>query len=200
MQEQIISLRMSGMSIKRISSELKCSKSTVSRYCRNLRPNNTQTKNELIKSAKRAGEIFKKQWDEKKLLQRQQAEEEWMRRRCDYEFILFIGLYWGEGNKTNGQIRITNNDPGIIKIAMSQLLKLKSDAKLVATIKCYPDHDLKECNIFWRNLLPGVRIDMRLNKDKRSGKRRSPFGLCSLWMNDWKLYTKILSWIEICRR
>lgn len=98
-----------------------------------------------------------------------------------------LGLYLGEGCKTNSQIRITNSDPKIIQAAIAwfRMLEVKTD-QLKLRLYLYPDSNVKESLQFWSRAtnIPlsqfqkhhiGNRTDKKVQK-----RRKLPFGTAHL--------------------
>ena len=103
-------------------------------------------------------------------------------------FMLGVGLYLGEGSKSNEEIRVVNSDPKILKIAkrwLSESLRI-SPYHLHVTVHGYPDTDPGESMGFWSEELQiplsqfgKMVIDAR--KDKSVLKRNKlPYGTAHL--------------------
>lgn len=93
-------------------------------------------------------------------------------------FMLGLGVYIGEGSKTQDIIRIVNSDYRVIKLFIKWLCSLGFTQKNFSIrIHLYPDSDVKEAEAYWTKVtsLPPEQfqkacIDRRVNKDrKRSG-------------------------------
>lgn len=102
-------------------------------------------------------------------------------------FVFGLGLYLGEGSKINGQIRIMNSDPRIIKtsIAWFQMLGVEK-RQLRLRMHLYPDSNIKRCLQFWSRTttIPisqfhKNQIDSRTDK-KATKRRKLPFGTVQL--------------------
>ena len=127
-------------------------------------------------------------------------------------FMLGIGLYLGEGSKSQEQIRVANSDPTIIKLAIRWLKEfgIIESHHLRVAIHGYPDHDIKELIKFWSQTLDipaeqfiKVTIDKRENKSSYK-KRKLPYGTAHLYVRSGGtlasgttgLHRKIMGWIE----
>lgn len=126
--------------------------------------------------------------------------------------MLGIGLYLGEGSKSIEEVRITNADPAILKLAMRWLSEL-GGIKLRhfrIGIHCYPDNNVKELIRFWSKELriPSeqfikTQIDRRENKSALKSKKL-PYGTAHLYvrgggtlpMGVRNLHRKIMGLIE----
>ncbi len=128
-------------------------------------------------------------------------------------FILGIGLYAGEGEKTYENVRIVNSDPNVIRLAMRWFydaceVKLEN---IKPSIHLYPDNDIQESLSFWSKTT-GVPIsefgktviDIRKNKS-RLKRRKLPHGTLRLSVRSRGmshlgvyLHRRIMAWIEKC--
>lgn len=204
MKNEIIRLRRDeSWSIREISTHLRIAKSTVSVTCRGIKPQNPQrlrdkqTQN-AIKGSRANSDKARLRKEQKRI----QAQQKWETLQHDPMFMMFLGLYWGEGRKTGGNVFIANNDPAIIKLAYNAFLKYWPDSHLKATIKYYKSHNEKVCSKFWNNLLPNANVVTKPVKDKRSKScycDRCPFGLCDLGFTNILAFTEILKWLEIMK-
>ena len=102
-------------------------------------------------------------------------------------FMFGLGLYLGEGSKTNSTVRIVNADPKVIQIAMAWFLSLGLTIEhFLLTLHLYPDSDIEKCLHFWSTTtnIPicqfgKVQIDRRENK-KAINVRKLPYGTAHL--------------------
>ena len=92
--------------------------------------------------------------------------------------MLGIGIYIGEGTKTNDSIRIINADPKIIRFAVKWFEQAcgLSRKNFSLRLHLYPDNNTKRCIKFWSNSsgipmsqFQKTYIDIR--KDKKMFKR-----------------------------
>lgn len=127
-------------------------------------------------------------------------------------FMLGVGLYLGEGSKSQEEIRVVNSDPVIIKLAIKWLLGFGGIKlhHLRVAIHGYPDHDVNELVSFWSKTLEippeqfiKTSIDMRQNKSTYK-KRKLPYGTAHIYVRGGgtlvpgvrNLHRKIMGWIE----
>jgi len=208
--EKIRELRRNGYSIPSIATQLQCSKSTVSLHCRGIQLTKSQkivlkrnediNRRNLWKGNKSASKI----WENKRNAAKQIARVEWMAAKNDPITMAFLGLYLGEGSKAHkgktGVVGMTNNDPFVIKFFYEFIINKITNAPQ-AEIRCYKSHNKDECKKFWQNLLPKARIricdvyDKRV-KDLNQPHERCKHGACSLRIGDYKLWHKIMTWLE----
>lgn len=102
-------------------------------------------------------------------------------------FLFGLGLYLGEGCKTNGQVRIMNSDPQIIRAAIAwfRMLGVRNE-QLRLRLHLYPDSDVKRCLQFWSRAtsiplsqFQKHQVDRRTDK-KVIMQRKLPFGTAQL--------------------
>lgn len=201
MQKDIIRLRREeSLSLSEISDRLGIAKSTVSKYCKNIKPKNPER---LVKkqseNAIKGSLANKIKADGKKTQQRAKAIKRWKALKDDPKFTLFWGLYLGEGRKCDYAVRIANNNPDIIKIAYDSFLWIWPECRLQALVKFYDSHDETKCFEFWERLLPKAEITTKKVTDKRIKEYywcdRCPFGLCDLGFNDVLASVDINEWM-----
>lgn len=205
--EEIRKLRKDGFSINRISTILKVSKSTVSLHCKGVIPDVTRKQEQLQQAKRYSKQVLTKAcqtnrliWDQRKTVIRDQAIKEWVSIRQNPTMMGFLGLYWGEGTKTNDAISIVNNDPGIIVASISCFKKLCPEAKLDIFVRVYPDHNKEEAERFWVTIL---RTKVRILEKTWAGKLHRAYsrrGICTVRFSDWKTRIKIMTWIDLWRK
>jgi hypothetical protein len=203
--QQIRECRKGSLSIAEIANLLNINKSTVSFHCRGIKINRERINIKIKENGKKASDRAKTLWDINKKIVREEASKEWEIIKINPELMGFLGLYWGEGSKLNGgkdtsAICITNSDPQIIKFCAKMFRKLDPNAKLVARVTCYQDQDLKQCETIWKNATL-VPIKITIKESKRWSKSthggRSKYGTCYLKFNNWKIFNKIIKWIDL---
>ena len=126
-------------------------------------------------------------------------------------WLLGIGLYLGEGTKAYEQIRFSNSNPEMIKIALvwfKEVCFLKVE-NFSPAIHCYPDNNIEETVGYWSKVtgIPKGQfakpyIDKRINK--LTAKRKTlPYGTMHLGIRSHgkkefgrRLHRRIMGWIE----
>lgn len=128
-----------------------------------------------------------------------QAVRTWPEMKENPELMGFLGLYWGEGDKRSQALSIVNNDPGVIKAALTIFSRLSPDARFDLNVRCYPDQDKIECKAYWEAALgkPVRVLDKKWVGNKK--KALSQHGLCTLRYSDWEVKTRIMRWIRCWR-
>lgn len=93
-------------------------------------------------------------------------------------FMLGLGLYIGEGSKTQYHVRLVNSDPKVVRLFIKWLYALGLSSKhITLRVHLYPESDVKAAEKYWlgethlpHSCLQKASIDMRASKDrKRSG-------------------------------
>lgn len=195
---EIRKLRIGGLSIKQIESELGVSRATVSKYCRGLRSNNKNS----TAYCRKASECAKSKWKKKAEDISKKAKEDWSDLNDDIKKM--VAFYWAEGTKrvAKGNTRsfeITNSDPGIIKYCLDSVHKI-GDYEITVNISIYPEQDGNLCADMWEKFL-GIRPVVYI-KRWRSKKEKlySKYGVCKLYVHkSFELWHSVMTWIECWR-
>lgn len=212
-KEKAINYRKRGYSYSMISEKLELSKSTLCGWLKEIpyKPNKEVIKR--IGLARMKSAQFK---HDQKIANirtvKKLAERELGKLTKRDLWLLGIGLYLGDGNKSSGEsVRIINSNPKIIKLAIEWFrkicgLKIKN---FIPSIHIYPDTNIKKTLIYWSNVT-GVpkeqfgktQVDRRNNKSKRK-KRKLLYGTLHLQIRSCgnkkfgvSLHRRIMGWIE----
>lgn len=117
---------------------------------------------------------------------------------------LNIGLYWGEGEKTTKHaIRVTNSDPYVIIRFRDFLINIcKLDpSKIKYYLISFNDIDQNTAKEYWANLLEispdkfGKIVEIP-SQGKGTYKKKSRYGVCTIYAGNIKLKSWILNEIE----
>ncbi len=126
-------------------------------------------------------------------------------------FMFGLGLYLGEGAKTQTTLNIANADPRLLRAAIAWFKSMGAEThQFSARVHLYPDNDIPECISFWSKSL-GIPIqqfqktyvDIRTDKKyKKAGKL--PYGTLYLSLRSKgnpkhgvALFRKVQAWNEI---
>jgi transcriptional regulator with XRE-family HTH domain len=188
-REQVFKLRKDGYSYSYISEKVGISKSTLSAWLSSMPYTPNKTIIDRIGKARAASGF----WKAKRKLESienagKEAKKEMGKITNRDLFMLGIGIYIGEGAKTNNTIRVINADPKIIKFAAKWFEEAcglpKENFRL--RLHLYPDNNIKECINFWSNIskIPEkqfykAQIDRREDK-KIIKKGKLPYGTAHL--------------------
>ncbi|HLD70418.1 MAG TPA: hypothetical protein VI937_00845 [Negativicutes bacterium] len=212
LKEKAIDYRKKGYSYNMITEKIGVNKSTLSNWLTKISftPNK-----ELIKrigSAKLKSALFK---HNQKI-----SEIEEMRELAGLElgrvtkrdlWFLGIGLYLGEGTKAYEQVRFSNSNPEMIRIAVvwfKDICKLKN-INFNPVVHVYPDNDIQGAMTYWAEItgLPlkqfgKTYVDVRTGKSKTK-RKTLPYGTLHLRVKSFgekqfgrRLHRRIMGWIE----
>jgi len=133
---------------------------------------------------------------------RKEAVEEWPRIKSDPILLSFVALFWAEGTKRSGStVRITNGDPGIIKVSIIALHKL-GIRNLYYYIRAYSEYDKQTCIDKWNESI-GFECRKIYINNRRSDKTKiySKHGVVVLHVeNSSLLFHKIMEWLNCWRK
>lgn len=179
LREKALLLRQSGHSYSHISSETGLSKSTLSGWLAEVpyMPNDITL--EAIGKARAASGKRKSDLKQESITAaRQEAAKELGQVSSRDLFMFGLGLYLGEGSKTNDITRIVNSDPRVLRLAIEWFMLLGVPKRNFAIrIHLYPDSNLQESLQFWSKMttIP-IRQFQKPQIDRRSGKKIHKLG------------------------
>ena len=119
-------------------------------------------------------------------------------------FLVGLGIYWGEGDKTNnGRVAVINTDPELLKIMVNfyrKCLKI-SNSDLRIGLFIYEDINKEKTIKFWSDILKiprqqFIKIQILKSRSKLT-KNKSKFGICSLYFSSTEFSVKIHEWIRL---
>jgi len=209
--EKAVLLRKSCKSYFEIKKELGISKSTLSSWfgkdkwsndikCKLAEKNRERSREwGILMGARRSLE------KQKRLSQfRDEAQIEYPRLVGNPLFVTGISLYWGEGDKTQlGRVSIISSDVTMIKLMLNFFLNILqiSKSKIRAGLFLYNDHNVEDLLSFWSDQLkiPQEQFikTQILPSRSRLTKRKTTYGMCSLYFCDTQMSTKLQEWIKI---
>jgi len=207
-----IKLRNDGYSYGMINAKLGISKSTLSNWLGEIpfRPNQEVIKR--VGEAKLKSALFKQSLKFENIAKmRKEAEADVGKLSPRDLFMLGIGIYLGEGSKSQEEIRVVNADPTILRAAIKWLKEFGKvqQQHFRVGVHGYPDHNINELVNFWSktlNIPPEqfikTTIDIRENKSNQK-KRKLPYGTAHLYIRGGGtlesgvkgLHRKIMGWI-----
>ncbi len=169
-KDRAAELRQRGYSYADILDELGIPKSTLSAWLKGVDFSEI-VKTQNINQAKRIWGNTLKEYNKKRHLEFLEHTEILMQ-RCAEDigqlsqrdmFILFMGLYWGEGGKRDpASIRITNCDPRLIMACLRYLRKCSSvkEERLRGEIHIHPNIEATPAKDYWSRLtaIPLIRL------------------------------------------
>lgn len=211
-KQKAIDLRKQGYSYSYISGVTFVPKTTLSDWLTNIpfKPNR-HTINTIGKALAASGakkHLIKVESLNKAKLQAEKDIKNISKRDL---LMLGLGIYIGEGTKSNNITRIINSDPKIIKLAVRWFKEIfgVGARHIRVTLHLYPDNDERECINFWSkstgipaNQFQQTSVDRRENK-KISKRGKLKFGTAhvsvrSLGNKKFGVYLHrlILAWID----
>ncbi len=181
-------LRKIGHSYKYIEAQLGISKSTLSGWFsgKEFTPNQF-TLDKIANGPKISAQLRIKARVQRTLKIWQTAEQQLGTLTSRDLLILGIGLYMGEGSKTNSIVRFSNSDPLMIKLFIKWSTESfgVSSQNFALRIHTYPDANIGTVEKYWlkttglpKSSLRRTFIDKRTNKVQKSGKL--PYGTAHL--------------------
>lgn len=121
---------------------------------------------------------------------------------------LGIGIYWGEGNKAPkcGSLRVTNSDPGLIRVFLKFIKKIfqLEDKRFSFSIVSFNDVDPEIARNYWSKELKISperfgKITIIPTQGKGTYKKKSRYGVCTAQGNNIKLRKLIIDKIDELR-
>ena len=205
-KEEAIRLRKQGKSYNDICSELGMSKSTLSSWFKGIDFSEGVRKS-LIEESKRTssariielnkirGIALKASYE----VAEQEAIGELEKYKDNPLFIAAIIAYWGEGDKVkNGQVRLINVDPKMIKLFKTFLLDVCGvpNEKIYVALYIYHDLDEQGCKSFWSKETGVTRFHKTMVLPSRHKRKKVQNGICSIGVSNTYLKRKMLMWID----
>ncbi len=206
----VIQLRRQGKSYNEISEFLKIPKSTIHVWLKDNKWS-LEIKEALTKRAQTLASpklrlmalAQKTKWEKLHEQFKKEAKSEFPNLQNNLLFITGLMLYWGEGDKMlrNGQVRLTNSDPELIKIFYSFLHVALgiSKEKIYIKLILYPDLKNEIYKKYWSRTLKVPLIQFR-NSVTISGRhptKRLSYGICSVEVYSRELKEKIFTWLKL---
>ncbi|GHA95007.1 helix-turn-helix domain-containing protein [Streptomyces termitum] len=153
-------LRLQGMTYDRIQVELGCSKSSISRWVRDLpKPERNRTPEEASEIARRGWETTLRRREEERQAVKRAAHDEIGTLSARELFLLGVGLYWAEGTKDKPHARrervtFVNSDPGMVRVfaAWLDLLDVPAERRTYS-LMIHETADVAAAELHWAELL-----------------------------------------------
>ena len=196
-----------------ISERLGIAKSTLSNWLANIPFTPNQEVITRVGEAKLKSALYKQKlkFDDISKMRRVAAVDVGALSKRDI-FMLGIGIYLGEGSKSLEEVKISNSNPAVLKLAIRWLMESTNldISHFRITLHAYPDNDIANCIKFWSNQtgIPMSQftktiIDTRQNKSTLN-KKKTPYGTAHLYIRSGgtlfpgvkSLHRKIMGWIE----
>ena len=204
-------LRRQGLSIRGISLKIKCAKSSVSGWVRDI-PLTTQ-QIERLKSNQDKGRAkaanhpnsSRLRWEKIRNEISQKAKDD-IPDKCSLKNLKFIGvaLYWAEGyTATRNSFVFANCDPGMIKLMMRFLKHVCKipNSKLRGQVNIHPHLNIFSAQRYWSKvgnipLRQFYKPLLAVSKASKQKRNTLPYGTFRIVISDVILCSKIKGWIE----
>ena len=209
LKEKALNYRKGGYSYNMISKKLGLAKSTLSDWFRQIDfVPNQEVLSRINSARKKLMKLgFIKHQTAIKLRNeiRQKSREEI--KNLSKKDLWYVGtiLYLGEGNKSQGYVRLSNSDPRVIKLFIRWLkITCGVDPKDIrAAVHIYQDNNPTEAICYWSEIaeisesqFKKTQVDKRIKKSKIKFKHL-PYGTLHLWVKKSRnLFQRISGWIE----
>lgn len=150
-KKKAIELRGLGWSYKKIAKEINVSKGTLSVWLKDVRL--TKSQKETLKENCRKNSHFgaegsKQRWENLK----SNVYDQYDPLIKDPKFMLGLGVYWGEGNKSNS-FGMSNADPETIKVFMYWAKNYFDVSSFRACVHHYNEDKDKEVRLWWSQII-----------------------------------------------
>ncbi len=204
-------LRKQGLSYREILTQIKVSKDTISRWCRDIELTEEQ-KEQLTKKKKlgqQKGSIIaaenkrKIRQEKTKQIHKEAKKDIGVLSKRD-KFVTGIALYAGEGNKSDGKAGFANSDPKIIRFMMDWFREFCGVPliKFRGAIWLHEELDEGEAKEFWsgltkipKNQFHKTYIAKIKSESKKIRKNIHKYGVFSIYFSGADTHRKIIGWI-----
>jgi len=213
--QEVINLRMKGISYGDIARTSGVSKNSVSRWCKNLElPLAIQKIVEAkTKASHRQLKVYNEQRHRAVQFENRQIRKDstdQIHPLSDYELLLVgAALYWGEGYKKkppsgSPRVAFVNSDPKMITLFLHFLRRILyiPEERILATVRIYPSINKESAIKFWSRVagIPQKRFHIthqisRASKGKRPNNSL-PYGTLALVINSRQNFFRIKGWID----
>ncbi|HRH31247.1 MAG TPA: hypothetical protein PK950_01120 [Candidatus Paceibacterota bacterium] len=185
LRKKAISLRQQGHSYSQINEVIPVSKSTLSLWLKNIKYVPNKSSLEKIKKSREKITAHRKNAQSVSIENAKKLAKADIGNLSERDiFMLGIGIYIGEGTKSNGIIRIINADPKILKFAMNWLKTIAglANSNFRLRLHLYPDNNVRASEDYWsahtglpKKFFHKTYIDIRTNK-KLAKRGKLPYG------------------------
>lgn len=211
-KEQALKLRLKNKSYNEIAKKLSVSKSTISCWLKNNKQSQNikkvLTEKAKILTRKRMiamGVIAKKKRNQLYSEMRLLAKSQYKLYKDDILFNRGLMIYWGEGDSKlqNGQIRVANTDPMMLKIFFrfikTYLSKIAEKTRMYLVL--YPDLKEEDCIAHWSQKI-NIAIDKFYKSQYIKGRStfsKLPYGIATIIISNRAYKEVILEWLAIIK-
>ena len=128
--------------------------------------------------------------------------EEW---RHDPLFVLGVGLYWGEGDKSsNKRLALSNSDANLLRVWLRWCGRFMPGVRLNFSLSIHDNCDVEAARAFWKREL-GIEVTWVSVAVSRASKRKRntlPHGTLAISLGRGSLegYVKMMVWLELAQQ
>lgn len=179
LKDKALFLRKEGYSYKHIAEKTGFSKSTLSDWLGALPYTPNVYTISVIGKARAASGAKKSEIKRASIKAARQEAIKQLGRVTQRDLYMFgLGLYLGEGSKTNSIVRVVNSDPQVIQLAISWFVSQGIPKKnFFVTLHVYPDSNAEDSLRFWSKITTLPRHQFgKIQVDRRSNKKTSNLG------------------------
>ncbi len=173
-------LRASGASISDIVKQLGVASSTATEWVRGIQVS-LKVRRELdarMRNHEKAQAAVRQIVAARRDQWRREAEAMWPALRADPQFMLCLGLWWGEGSKRQADLSVCNSDPGLLSVWVLTFRRLIPTADFKVRVQAHDDLDFEKVRAFWQSAIgtDAVRVNLSKTHSKRPNARKLRFG------------------------
>ncbi len=195
-------LRQQGYSLNYISKKVGVAKSSVSAWVRDIELTNEQIKK--IEYQRQASTSNSETYRKRRREYQENGREKAVALKSDPLYAFGCALYWGEGRKNRGSVRLTNSDPQMLSFFVKFLKKYfnVSNDCFTISIQYYLNNGLKLNDIeeYWCNILDldkrALRGHTLKSKYYSNSKVKHPYGICSVGISSTEIAMNIYGSIK----
>ena len=207
-KEHAARLRLSGFGLAAIAKRLRISKSTASVWLRDLPLDQKVLADRKALGNPDIGNLSRKRAFDSTNRWINEATIQWNTLRHEGLFMLGVGLYWGEGGKTQRTFTVSNSDPRLIKAICTWCKVYFRNTQLRGKVSAHSDVDLNRAKRYWSRItgIDKTTITVALVAPKSSKQKRPrnllPYGtFCiSARKGSNELHTKVMHWINLASK
>ncbi|MFH1561463.1 MAG: hypothetical protein ABID04_02695 [Patescibacteria group bacterium] len=210
-KELAIELRGKGLSYGEILRQVEVSKSTLSRWCRDVIMSPAQLgklRQKKLMGAERGRIIGAKKQQLKRIRRTEELLKDGKKDvgKLDKRdrFIAGIGLYLGDGTKGDREVGFSNSNPTIIRFMVGWLREfcLIPEKKFRGQIWIHDNQSELEARRYWSKLT-GIPVDQfhesyiskNKTRSKKIRKKRHDHGIFAIRVSSTEIQRKILGWM-----
>ncbi len=210
-RRQARALRQQGWSLGEVARRLRCAKSSISRWVRDI-PLTPEQLNQLESNQARGRAQAanhpngpRLRWQRLRTEVSEIAADE-VDRTCHEDILKLVGsaLYWGEGAKrSTNVVNFSNSDPAMIQVMMRFFREIcrVPEEKFRGALHIHPHLDAERARAFW-SAISGIpilqfhRTQYGVSRASQGKRDTLPLGTFCIVIADARLLARILGWIN----